>query len=1274
MYIDVLYTDNEAIVYARRRNETDQMKKINLFLSSTFDQSMIVQRDLFRNELRFRLNEELGQYGIYFYLYDFELGIPKHTKPQHVIRTCLRAIAAGNMFLGIIGNSYGTPIQSFVKKPEELKQLKTDFPMLAKAIDENASVLELEFLYAMQCKKVSKMFLVLKNRKRDPGNKVKRLIFKIRQSGQKCVEAEDDKNIKDKVTAWVLNMAHVVCKGQNPSGLTAYAIRKTRYYVEDPQMADVYKYLKGSSKKVLCIYDDKGSGKTVMMARLYLEQAMQGMCFAFAGCEAFTLSEIIRVLLKQIYIYYGMPAKKLDTVYSEKEFVQLFQETIKEVAVYPLKCCLILDGMDKIQMLDLFSVQAILPDRLPENIKMIVTTNDREMISHKKVSFLLHKPIDPYKMVEKMLWAEGKQEERRRIEKNGIFRKRAELSLDYVYVFILELAAAAKYDTVKKMLYKQAVQAADLADLYHVFLKRMLHRFPYQTQYIKRLMFYLVCTEHGLTEIELELLNGESDSDILSFVYPYLEITGERRMKIQSESFRNAVCMMWGAKEEQLRIFRKNIVDVCFDAAKEDPVLGREILHQLLHIRDAKRTEHVLLNMQVVDSMTYENEAYAFEHMQKLSGFEKCKNIWFQTEVTQSNYIYMLTVVHMELEQGQPDDAHRHLERMLALRKQGKIASGDAGNIYNSLSVLYAKKLQYRKAQKYAKEALQAVQNSGDPVRICEYKNQLCRVYFNMGYYEAAYVYGNRLLKFYGNPFYDDTVYSLRVRATMLHILNKQGRHKEFQKKYRKLMPAMETVFGKQHAEAMDIRMLNVHHLIAIGELERALPECRKAKNDMQNSSKFLKEALFAQCDIYHTMGNRKKEAASLAEIEKLLKTEDHKDLLTVITWYEKKMFYDIETGRPKEAVKIGKRVREMLAQSHASEPWKADGFWNMGAAYEAMGDNRLSMECYEKARCMIHRQNGVYKEKEAGIYNQIGSCAHNMQLYKKAYDAYKKALQLLEQDSCCRVKLYGTVLNNLGQLMQEIKQDANALYFYRKGLRFYQKYFPKERAGIANILDNTGSVFDLREEYEKAAYFHGKGLWRRLKSGGLYTPSTVTSLHNLANTWNLAGKWLPALLVERMAVRGLKKQEVCADDYPVYLCMGELLERMHLRNFALTYFKRASYLLRRKKEIVSETVEIHLILATFAKDWEKNENSEKRLLRALELLEHKQEWHRKDDELKMALYLSLEHYYYCLERYEDALNCLDIVEETLDSCLCGEEYADIREMVSYERERYCSK
>lgn len=62
------------------------------------------------------------------------------------------------------------------------------------------------------------------------------------------MEAEDDKDIKDKVTAWVLNMAHVVCKGQNPCGLTAYAIRKTRYYVKD-----VYKEKEAGIRAVFLI-------------------------------------------------------------------------------------------------------------------------------------------------------------------------------------------------------------------------------------------------------------------------------------------------------------------------------------------------------------------------------------------------------------------------------------------------------------------------------------------------------------------------------------------------------------------------------------------------------------------------------------------------------------------------------------------------------------------------------------------------------------------------------------------------------------------------------------------------------------------------------------------------------------------------------------------------------------------------------------------------------------------------------------------------------------
>lgn len=1245
------------------------MKKVKLFLSSTFDQSMISQRDLFRNELRFRLEEELGQYGIYFYLYDFELGIPKNTKPENVIRMCLRAVAGSNFFIGIVGNKYGTPIKSFLKDAGEQEKLKKEYPMLADAVDRNVSVLELEFLYAMNFEHKNRLFLVINDNAGKRGRRINALISKIQHSGQKCEETGSYSDIKNSVIEWVLNIIYGISKEIKPSALTAFAIRKTKYYVKDKQISDVYKYLESKSRKVLCIYGGQGSGKTVMAARMYLEQYMQGMCFAFAGCDAFTLSDVILMLLKQIYEYYGMPAKRLEAACSEKEYVQLFQETMKTAALYPSRCCLILDGIDKIHIMDMFSVNVILPDKLPKNVKIVITTSDKALVSNKKVSFLAHTAINPYQMLEKMLWAEGKQGERIHIEKNRVFRKRTEISLEYVYVFISELNAAAKYDTIKKLLYKQALQAGTLADLYIVFLQRMSGRFPNKTDYIKSLMFYLICTENGLTEKELELLLGYADQDVIAFVYPYLEVTGEHRMLVGVKEFRNAVCRLWGSGERQLRIFRRNVIDICLRDAEDDPVLGRELLHQLSYIQEEELTERILNNVQIVDSITYYNEEHAFDRLQKLSGFEKCLNAWSGIEVTEYNYIYMLTVINMELGRGMLDSAQWHLETMRALLEQSRITQDHAGNIYNHLSVLYAKRLQYSKARRYAKEAIKAGQKAGESVyQLCEYKNVLCRVYLNTGHYETAYALGRRLLNLYGNPFYEDTVNGLRVRITLLNILSKQDRDEEYQKEYIRLMPRIEATFGKNHSEVMDVRILNMHHLTKRGYPERALEQCSKARKMVQYGSKYQMELLLVECDIYYCMRNWEKEAASLKEAEKLLETTGKKETLAAIPLYEKSMFYYIETGKPKEAVMIGKKVQKLLEQCDESELWRADNFLNMGAAYENMGLNRVSLECYENAIWVLRKQKGVSKVKEAGIYNQIGSCTQNMQLYAKARDAYKKALNILEKCSGYESGLYGVILNNMGQLMQETKHTGEALNYYGRALKCYQEYFPDENMHIANTLDNMGSVFDMREEYKKAARFHLKGLRYRLMNGGLYTPSTVTSLHNLANTWYLAGNLFPAYIAEKMALQGLKRQEVSTDDYPVYICMGEVLEHIHLRRAALLYYVQAYHLLNRKKEIVSETAEIYLILATFFKDWEKRPDSVKKLLKANTLLDKKKELYRKDYELKVAVYFSLEKYYCYHGRYKNALGYLDAAEKLIASKLDRAEYREILEAISEVR------
>lgn len=139
-------------------------------------------------------------------------------------------------------------------------------------------------------------------------------------------------------------------------------------------------------------------------------------------------------------------------------------------------------------------------------------------------------------------------------------------------------------------------------------------------------------------------------------------------------------------------------------------------------------------------------------------------------------------------------------------------------------------------------------------------------------------------------------------------------------------------------------------------------------------------------------------------------------------------------------------------------------------------------------------------------------------------------------------------------------------------------------------------------------------------------------------------------------------------DDYPIYMCMGKILEHMHLKHAALRYYMQAYHLLKRKKEIVSETVEIYLILATLEEDWEKNSVSEKLLLKASMLLNNKKQFYRKDYELRIAICFSLERYYCYRGRYEKALGFLDAAEEVIKYKLDRNEYKDICEMIATVR------
>ena len=124
-----------------------RFEEINIFLSSTFDNEMIKNRDRFRNEINAKLNALAGQANVLVFFKDFELGIPEGTKPLDVIEVCLDAISYSNYFIGLIGKGNGTLVKKFLDV-NNISQSKY-FKVINYAINNNMTVLELEFYFAL---------------------------------------------------------------------------------------------------------------------------------------------------------------------------------------------------------------------------------------------------------------------------------------------------------------------------------------------------------------------------------------------------------------------------------------------------------------------------------------------------------------------------------------------------------------------------------------------------------------------------------------------------------------------------------------------------------------------------------------------------------------------------------------------------------------------------------------------------------------------------------------------------------------------------------------------------------------------------------------------------------------------------------------------------------------------------------------------------------------------------------------------------------------------
>ena len=134
---------------------------IRIFLSSTFDQDMVKNRDEFRNEINARLNQMFGMFDYNVYLYDLELGVPHIMTNEQKLEVCYQRIKECHYFVCVLGFNYGTLLTHFVN---EEKPLITEYKeQIEEYLKKGLGITESEIMVAKKICGLKTVFFVHKD-------------------------------------------------------------------------------------------------------------------------------------------------------------------------------------------------------------------------------------------------------------------------------------------------------------------------------------------------------------------------------------------------------------------------------------------------------------------------------------------------------------------------------------------------------------------------------------------------------------------------------------------------------------------------------------------------------------------------------------------------------------------------------------------------------------------------------------------------------------------------------------------------------------------------------------------------------------------------------------------------------------------------------------------------------------------------------------------------------------------------------------------------------
>ena len=110
-------------------------------------------------------------------------------------------------------------------------------------------------------------------------------------------------------------------------------------------------------------------------------------------------------------------------------------------------------------------------------------------------------------------------------------------------------------------------------------------------------------------------------------------------------------------------------------------------------------------------------------------------------------------------------------------------------------------------------------------------------------------------------------------------------------------------------------------------------------------------------------------------------------------------------------------------------------------------------------------------------------------------------------------------IRNNIGNTLQKLGQDSEALQHYQRSLEIRRKIFGDNHTDIASSLTNIGNSLDNQAKYQEALRLHRKSLKINFKIYGESHYKIVDSLSNIGKTLQNDGKYELSLRYKQKAV-----------------------------------------------------------------------------------------------------------------------------------------------------------